>query len=85
LFFFGGFFGTIRGVLRVALFIKPIGGKAILMAGIVGQLVVFFCHYLNTVEVISLGYLWYNVIGSVTVVAMALAFHFWFRKDVVYG
>jgi hypothetical protein len=55
------------------------------MAGIVGQLVVFICHYLNTVEVISLGYLWYNVIGSVTVVAMALAFHYWFRKDVVYG
>lgn len=79
------FYGTILGIFLVALFIKPIGGKAILMAGIVGQLVVFFCHYLNTVEVISLGYLWYNVIGSVTVVAMALAFHFWFRKDVVYG
>jgi len=79
------FYGTILGIFLVALFIKPIGGKAILMAGIVGQLVVFFCHYLNTVEVISLGYLWYNVIGSVTVVAMALAFHFWFRKDVVYS
>jgi SSS family solute:Na+ symporter len=79
------FYGTILGIFLVALFIKPIGGKAILMAGIVGQLVVFFCHYLNTVEVISLGYLWYNIIGSVTVVAMALAFHFWFRKDVVYG
>jgi len=79
------FYGTILGIFLVALFIKPIGGKAILMAGIVGQLVVFFCHYLNTVEIISLGYLWYNVIGSVTVVAMALAFHFWFRKDVVYG
>jgi SSS family solute:Na+ symporter len=79
------FYGTILGIFLVALFIKPIGGKAILMAGIVGQLVVFFCHYLNTVEIISLGYLWYNVIGSVTVVAMALVFHFWFKKDAVYG
>ena len=60
------FYGTILGIFLVALFIKPIGGKAILKAGIIGQLVVLFCHYLNTTEVISLGFLWYNVIGSVT-------------------
>jgi len=46
---------------------------------------VLICHYLNTVEVITLGYLWYNVIGSVTVVATALVFHFWFNKDEVYS
>jgi Na+/proline symporter len=70
------FYGTILGIFLVALFIKPIGGKAILKAGIIGQLTVLFCHYLNTTDVISLGFLWYNVIGSVTVVALALAFHF---------
>jgi SSS family solute:Na+ symporter len=79
------FYGTILGIFLVALFIKQVGGKSILMAGILGQFVVFFCHYLNTTDVISLGYLWYNVIGSVTVVATALAFHFWFRRGTVYG
>lgn len=79
------FYGTILGIFLVALFIKHVKGKSILMAGILGQLVVFICHYLNVTEVISLGYLWYNVIGSLTVVATALAFHNWFRRGAVYG
>ena len=78
------FYGTILGIFLVALFIKPVRGKSILIAGILGQLVVFFCHYLNTTDIISLGYLWYNVIGSVTVVSTAVVFHFWFRRATVY-
>ena len=77
------FYGTILGIFLVALFIKQVNGKSIFIAGIVGQFTVFVIHYLNTVESISLGFLWYNVIGSLTVVATALLFHFWFKKGVV--
>jgi Na+/proline symporter len=79
------FYGTILGIFLVALFIKQVNGKSIFIAGIVGQFTVFVIHYLNTVESISLGFLWYNVIGSLTVVATALLFHFWFKKGVVYS
>ena len=79
------FYGTILGIFLVALFIKQVNGKSIFIAGIVGQFTVFVIHYLNTVETISLGFLWYNVIGSLTVVATALLFHFWFKKGVVYN
>ena len=79
------FYGTILGIFLVALFLKSVGGKSIFIAGILGQFVVLFCHYLNTTDIISLGYLWYNVVGSVTVVATALVFHFWFRRGTVYG
>ena len=79
------FYGTILGIFLVALFIKQVNGKSIFIAGIVGQFTVFVIHYLNTVEIISLGFLWYNVIGSLTVVATALLFHFWFKKGVVYN
>ena len=78
------FYGTILGIFLVALFIKQVNGKSIFIAGIVGQFTVFVIHYLNTVESISLGFLWYNVIGSLTVVATALLFHFWFKKGVLY-
>ena len=74
------FYGTILGIFLVALFMKRIGGKSILMAGIVGQCVVFSVHYLNTVELISLGFLWYNVIGSLVVVCIANLLHFGLRK-----
>ena len=79
------FYGTILGIFLVALFIKQVNGKSIFIAGIVGQFTVFVIHYLNTVESISLGFLWYNVIGSLTVVATALLFHFWFRKGALYS
>ena len=79
------FYGTILGIFLVALFIKQVNGKSIFIAGIVGQFTVFVIHYLNTVESISLGFLWYNVIGSLTVVATALLFRFWFKKGVVYS
>jgi hypothetical protein len=79
------FYGTILGIFLIALFIKPVQGKSILMAGILGQFVVFFCHYLNVTEVISIAYLWYNVIGSVTVVVTAIALHYWFKREVIYS
>ena len=79
------FYGTILGIFLVALFIKQVNGKSIFIAGIVGQFTVFVIHCLNTVESISLGFLWYNVIGSLTVVATALLFRFWFKKGVVYS
>ena len=62
------FYGTILGIFLVALFMKHISGKSIFIAGIVGQFVVFLVHYLNTADLISLGFLWYNVIGSAVVV-----------------
>ena len=74
------FYGTILGIFLVALFMKHIGGKSIFIAGIVGQLVVFLVHYLNTVDLISLGFLWYNVIGSAVVVCIANILHFGLKQ-----
>ncbi len=75
------FYGTILGIFLVALFMKHIGGKSIFIAGIVGQFVVFLVHYLNTVDVISLGFLWYNVIGSAVVVCIANILHFGLKQQ----
>ena len=75
------FYGTILGIFLVALFMKHIGGKSIFIAGIVGQFVVFLVHYLNTVDLISLGFLWYNVIGSAVVVCIANILHFGLKQQ----
>ncbi|MDA0741897.1 MAG: sodium:solute symporter [Bacteroidetes bacterium] len=75
------FYGTILGIFLVALFMKHIGGKSIFVAGIVGQFVVFLVHYLNTVDVIYLGFLWYNVIGSAVVVCIANILHFGLKEQ----
>lgn len=66
------FYGTILGVFLLAFFFKKIGAKAALIAGIIAQLVVLLVHLLNTYEIIEVSYLMYNVIGSLTVIFIAL-------------
>jgi SSS family solute:Na+ symporter len=75
------FYGTILGIFLVGLFIKSIGAKSIFIAGLNAQATVLTCHYLNTIEVISIGYLWYNVIGSLTVLLLSFTMEQWFNRD----
>lgn len=65
------FYGTILGVFLVAFFFKWVRGTAVFIAGIIGQAVVLSIHLLVVADVIELGYLMYNVIGSVVVILFA--------------
>ncbi|MGB1041217.1 MAG: sodium:solute symporter family transporter, partial [Flavobacteriales bacterium] len=67
------FYGTILGVFLLAFFFKQIGGTAAFIGGIIGQIVVLSCHFLTVYEVIELGYLLYNLIGSATVIIAGVA------------
>lgn len=69
------FYGTILGVFLLAFFFKKVGAKAALIAGLIAQFMVFLIHFLNTYEFIEVSYLMYNIIGSVAVVIMGLAFN----------
>lgn len=62
------FYGTILGVFLLAFFFKKTGGKATLIAGIIGQITVLTIHFLKVYGIIELSYLMYNIIGSVTVI-----------------
>jgi Na+/proline symporter len=67
------FYGTILGIFLIGLFIKHVRARALFIAAITGQITVLAFHTLTVFEVVSLGFLWYNVIGSVTVLAVALS------------
>jgi uncharacterized membrane protein len=56
----------------VAFFLKKITQKPLLIGAICGQSTVLVLHVLNTFEIIDIGYLWYNVIGSAIVVVVSL-------------
>lgn len=66
------FYGTILGVFLVAFFFKWIRGTAAFVAGLIGQLVVLAIHGLVTAGLLDLGFLMYNVIGSVVVIVVAI-------------
>lgn len=75
------FYGTILGVFLVAFFIKKVQSKAVFIAAIIGQVSVLTLHLLTVANVLELGYLWYNVIGSALVVFSALLIQSFINND----
>lgn len=66
------FYGTILGIFLVAFFLKRVGGNAVFVAALIAETVVFICHLLTINHVITLGYLWYNAIGCLLTMILAI-------------
>ncbi|MDH5399936.1 MAG: sodium:solute symporter [Cyclobacteriaceae bacterium] len=66
------FYGSILGIFMVAFFVKYVKGNAIFIAGILGQSFVLFIHILSSQGIIKIGYLWYNILGGLTVVGLSI-------------
>jgi Na+/proline symporter len=74
------FYGTILGIFLVAFFFKWVKQYALLAGAFTGQILVLTLHMLTVYEIIDLGYLWYNVIGSSVVIIVSLVFQLFQRK-----
>jgi len=66
------FYGAILGIFVVAFFFKKVKGNAIFLAALLGEAIVISLFVLDKMEIISLAYLWLNMIGCVVVVLIAL-------------
>ncbi len=66
------FYGTILGIFLVAFFFKNVSQKPLLIGAVTGQVTVLTLHFLTVFNLLDLGYLWYNVIGSFVVVIISL-------------
>ncbi len=66
------FYGTILGIFVVAFYFKYIKGNAVFIAAVLAEICVIIIHYLNAnntaPEWLTMGYLWYNIVGCVLVV-----------------
>lgn len=62
------FYGTILGIFLVAFYVKHVGGTATFLAAIAGEAVVVYCKFAT-----DIAFLWFNVIGCVVVVIVAMA------------
>lgn len=63
------FYGTVLGLFLVAFFLRHVGARSVFIAALVAQTVVVVLFFGST-----LGYLWYNVVGCVTVMVGAWLF-----------
>lgn len=68
------FYGTVLGIFLVAFFLKKIKGNAVFVAAVIAQISVLLLHLMTIYQIISLSYLWYNLIGCGIVVILSLLF-----------
>ncbi len=66
------FYGAILGIFVVAFFFKQVKGNAIFLAALLGEALVISLFVLDKLGMISLAYLWLNIIGCMLVVLIAL-------------
>jgi solute:Na+ symporter, SSS family len=69
------FYGTILGIFVVGFYMKWIRGNAVFIAAFIAEAIVLLIHYNNESTFlgfdISIGFLWYNVIGCIAVMLFA--------------
>ncbi|MES2373562.1 MAG: sodium:solute symporter [Bacteroidota bacterium] len=75
------FYGVILGIFLVAFYFRKVGGHAVFIAGILGEIIVIAFFLLDKYEIIGLGFLWLNVVGAVAVVLIALLLQLFMRKS----
>jgi len=62
------FYGTLLGIFLTAFLLPRVGGRAVFFAALVGEACVLACFRFSRVS-----FLWYNVVGCLVVMAVALA------------
>ena len=65
------FYGVILGIFLVAFYMKKVGGNAVFIAAIIGEIMVVALFLLDRYEIIGLGFLWLNVFGALGVIVIA--------------
>jgi Na+/proline symporter len=69
------FYGVILGIFVVAFFMKRIRGNSVFIAAIVSELIVILIFTLDNYGIISIAYLWLNLIGCVLVMIFSQLFY----------
>jgi Na+/proline symporter len=72
------FYGTILGIFLVAFYLKKVGGSATFYSAIIAEVVVIGCYLFTDIP-----YLWYNVIGCMLLVILAILINPFFKKQII--
>ncbi|MNY40594.1 putative transporter [compost metagenome] len=70
------FYGVILGIFLVAFFLKSVSGRAVFFSAVISEVLIFIIYKLNVV-----GFLWFNVIGSLLVILIALVIQAGMKKN----
>jgi Na+/proline symporter len=78
------FYGTILGIFMVGFFMKWIKGQAVFIAALLSQALILVVHFKNGIGVLGfhwdIGFLWYNALGCISVMAFGAIIQLGIRK-----
>ncbi len=66
------FYGPILGIFIVAFGVKFVKGNAVFIATVISELFIVYLYFMTRNGSLELGYLWFNPIGALLVVALAI-------------
>ncbi len=72
------FYGTILGIFLVAFYLKKVGSNAVFAAALIAEVSVLSCYFYFYEEI---AFLYYNIIGCMIVVGLALVFQLFDKKS----
>ncbi|MGH7741038.1 MAG: sodium:solute symporter family transporter, partial [Candidatus Eiseniibacteriota bacterium] len=61
------FYGTMLGIFLTAFYLRHVGGRAVFVAGLIGEACVLLCFRFSHIS-----FLWYNLVGALVVMVVAL-------------
>jgi solute:Na+ symporter, SSS family len=70
------FYGVMLGLFLVAFFIKWVKAKAVFIAAIISQLLIFYIYFILSFQ----GFLWLNVIGALSVILISIVLQLLFSN-----
>lgn len=65
------FYGVILGIFLVAFYRKRVGGTAVFISAVITEVLVILLNVLSRKGIISLSFLWFNVVGAAGVVLLS--------------
>jgi len=71
-------YGTILGIFLTAFYLKKVSGTPTFLSAILAEIIVLYCYFFTEIP-----FLWYNVIGCLTVVVVALTLNKIFKEMTV--
>jgi Na+/proline symporter len=78
------FYGTILGIFMVGFFIKWVKGRAVFIAALISEALILLVHFKNGEGLFGfvweIGFLWYNAIGCIAVMLIAMIIQVISRK-----
>ena len=71
-------YGTILGIFLTAFYLKKVSGTPTFLAALLAELLVLYCYIFTDIP-----FLWYNVVGCLTVVIGAYILNIFFKPAMV--